>query len=159
MKQKTLGRWLKGTILAVGAVGLLVCLAVVPVMGMNLKEKYPEFAHCFWPWMVFILLTALPCFGMLVQGWKIAENIGNDRSFTMVNARLLKWIAVLSAGDAAFFFGGNIVLWLMNMSHPGVVLASLSAVLVGAVVAVAAASLSHLVQKAAALQEQSDWTI
>ena len=64
-----------------------------------------------------------------------------------------------SAADAAFFFVGNVLLFLLNMSHPSVALLSLGVVFVGIAVAVVAAVLSHLVQKAAVLQEQSDWTI
>jgi hypothetical protein len=45
------------------------------------------------------------------------------------------------------------------MSHPGVTLLSLLIVFAGIAIAVAAAALSHLVHKAAALQEQSDLTI
>lgn len=45
------------------------------------------------------------------------------------------------------------------MSHPGVALFSLLVVFAGVAVAVASAVLSHLVQKAAVLQEQSDFTI
>ena len=45
------------------------------------------------------------------------------------------------------------------MNHPGVVLASFGVVFVGIALSVAFAALSHLVKKAAALQEQSDWTI
>ena len=45
------------------------------------------------------------------------------------------------------------------MSHPGVAIASLAVVFVGVAVAVGAAALSHLVGKAALLQEQSDLTI
>ena len=45
------------------------------------------------------------------------------------------------------------------MSHPGVALASLLGVFAGVAVAIAAAALSHLVRKAAELQEQSDYTI
>ena len=86
-------------------------------------------------------------------------NIGKDRSFSMDNARLLQRISRLAAGDAVFFFLGNVLLLLLNMSHPGVVLAALVIVFVGVAVAVAAAVLSYLVQKAAALQEQSDLTI
>lgn len=96
---------------------------------------------------------------VLYYGWKISANIGNDQSFTDQNASLLKNISVLAALDAAFFFTGNIVLLFLNMSHPGVVLASLVIVFVGVAVSVAAAALSHLVKKAAVLQEQSDWTI
>ena len=53
----------------------------------------------------------------------------------------------------------NIILLILNRNHPGVVLASFVVVFVGIAVAVASAALSHLVKKAAALQEQSDWTI
>ena len=45
------------------------------------------------------------------------------------------------------------------MSHPAALLASLAVVFAGVAVAVGAAVLSHLAQKAAALQEQSDLTI
>ena len=58
-----------------------------------------------------------------------------------------------------FFFVGNVILLFANMSHPGVALFSLLIVFSGVAVAVAAAALSHLVQKAAVLQEQSDLTI
>ena len=93
------------------------------------------------------------------MGWKIAVNIGKDRSFTLENARLLQIISWLAAGDAAFFFLGNIVLFFLNMNHPGILLISLLICFAGVAVAVAAACLSHLVRKAADLQEQSDLTI
>lgn len=62
-------------------------------------------------------------------------------------------------GDAGFFFVGNIVLLFLNMSHPVVVIASFGISFIGVAVAVVSAVLSYLVKKAAALQEQSDWTI
>ena len=46
----------------------------------------------------------------------------------------------------------NIVLIFLNMSHPGVLIASFVVVFVGVAVAVASAALSHLVKKAAVLQ-------
>ena len=45
------------------------------------------------------------------------------------------------------------------MSHPDVVLASLVIDFVGIAVSVASAGLSHLVEKAAKLQEESELTI
>ena len=91
--------------------------------------------------------------------WKIATNIGKDLSFTEQNASFLKKISALSVGDAGFFFVGNIVLLFLNMSHPGVVIASFGICFIGVAVAVVSAVLSYLVKKAAALQEQSDLTI
>ena len=83
----------------------------------------------------------------------------DDRSFSQENANYLKRMAYLALGDTVFFFIGNVVLLFANMSHPGVALFSLFVVFAGIAVTVASAALSHLVQKAAILQEQSDLTI
>ncbi len=159
MEQKFFSKWLKVVLIGVAICGLVVYALVVPVYGMSLRSLYPEFSNRFWPWLLFIWVSGIPCFAVLGYTWKIATNIGNDRSFTDQNASLLKTISFLSALDAAFFFVGNIVLIFLDMSHPGVVIASLVIVFVGMAVAVASAALSHLVKKAAVLQEQSDWTI
>lgn len=159
MKQKMLSRWLKCIIIGMALCGIIIFAAVVPALGMSLRAEYPEFANRFIPWLVFIWCSGIPCFAVLVFAWRIAANIGLDRSFSEENAKWLLWISCLAAGDAGFFFSGNILLLLFNMNHPGIVLASMMVVFVGVAVAVASAALSHLVKKAAALQEQSDWTI
>ena len=159
MEQKTLSKWLKCILIGVGICGLIMYATVIPVFGLDLRTMYPEFSDRFWPWLIFIWVSGIPCFSVLVLAWKIAGNIGRDQSFTEQNARLLKWISGLSAGDAGFIFAGNILLFLLNMSHPSIVLASLVIVFVGVAVAVTSAVLSYLVKKASVLQEESDWTI
>ena len=159
MEQKTLSRWLKVILVGVGLCGLVVYGAVLPLYGQSLVGQNPDMANRYWPWLIFLWATGVPCYATLVIGWRIAVNIGKDRSFSEDNARHLKRIALLAAGDAVFFFIGNIVLLFANMSHPGVVLGSLLVVFAGVAVSVAAAALSHLVLKAALLQEQSDLTI
>ena len=159
MEQKTLSKWLKGIIIGVGLCGLTVYTAVIPALADYVRDGYPEFAAAILPWKIFIWCSAVPCFAVLFFAWEIASNIGADRSFSNENAKDLKWISGLAAGDALFFFLGNILLLLWNMNHPGIVLASCVIVFIGIAVAVASASLSHLVKKAAALQEQSDLTI
>ncbi len=159
MEQKTLSRWLKAVLIGVGLCGLIVYAAVLPIYAQSILDDYPEMANRYWSWLIFLWATGVPCFAALVFGWRIAANIGRDRSFCEENARYLKRISQLAAGDTGFFFLGNVVLLLLNMSHPGVVLAALLIVLVGVAVTVAAAALSHLVLKAALLQEQSDLTI
>ena len=159
MEQKTLSRWLKVILVGVGLCGLVVYGAVLPLYGQSLVGQNPDMANRYWPWLIFLWATGVPCYAALVIGWRIAVNIGKDRSFSEDNARHLKRIAFLAAGDSVFFFVGNVVLLFANMSHPGVVLASLLVVFAGVAVTVAAAALSHLVLKAAMLQEQSDLTI
>lgn len=159
MEQKALAKWLKIILIGVGICGLIVHFVVIPSYGLSLVAEYPEFSNRFWPWLVFLWVSGIPCYTVLVFGWKVAVNIGRDKSFSYENAKYLKWIAWLAAGDGIFFFVGNVVMLFANMSHPGVALLSLLVVFAGVAVAVAAAALSHLVQKAAVLQEQSDLTI
>ncbi|MBQ8231263.1 MAG: DUF2975 domain-containing protein [Lachnospiraceae bacterium] len=160
MKQTALSRWLKFIIIGVGICGLIVYGIVIPMLGQTIAAyEKGAFDYCYWPWLGFIWITGIPCYIVLVLAWKIANNIGADKSFSLSNAKFLKWISMLAIGDAAFFFAGNIVYLFLNMNHPGIVLFSLIIVFAGVAVAVASAALSNLVLKAEVLQEQSDWTI
>ena len=159
MEQKGLSAWLKLILVGVGICGLVVYFVVFPSYGESLVSDYPEFSNRFWPWLIFLWISGIPCYVVLLFGWKIATNIGRDQSFSNANAKYLKWIAWFAAGDGIFFFVGNIVLLFTNMSHPGIALFSLLVVFAGVAVAVASAVLSHLVQKATVLQEQSNLTI
>lgn len=160
MRQTSLSKWLKAMIIGVGLCGLVVYAVVIPALGQQLAwMEDGAYEHCYWPWLLFIWGTGLPCAGALALAWRIAGNIGADRSFSVENAGMLKWISLLAAGDAALFFLGNLVFLVLDMNHPAVVLASLLVVFAGFAIAVASAALSHLVRKAADLQEQSDWTI
>lgn len=160
MKQIALSKWLKFIIIGVGICGLIVYGMVIPMVGQWMAVFLQgEFDHCFWPWLIFIWITGIPCYIVLILAWKIAGNIGMDRSFCIENAKLFQWISVLAITDAAVFFAGNIVYLFLNLNHPSILLFSLLIVFVGVAVAIASAALSHLVLKASVLQEQSDWTI
>lgn len=160
MKPQSLAKWLKFIIIGGGFFGLIVYAFVIPEMGQEIAAlDNGAFAYCYWPWLVFIWMTGIPCCIALFLTWKIATNIGLDKSFSLSNAKLLKWISNLAAGDAVFFLAGNIVFLFLNMNHPGVVLASVMVAFVGVAIAVVSAALSYLVKKAEILQDQSDWTI
>ena len=158
MEQKSLSNWLKYMIIGTGICGLVIA-AVVVSFGLDLRQTYPELAHCFRPWLIFLCGAGIPCYVVLSLAWRIATNIAFDRSFSEENAKMLLKISCLAAADTGFFFLGNVILLLLGMNHPGIVLASLVIVFIGVAISVAFAALSHLVKKAAALQEQSDWTI
>lgn len=159
MEIKTLSKCLKCIIAGAGICCLAVFAAVIPMYAVSMRTIYPEFSNRFWPWLVFLWIAGLPCFAALAMAWEIAGNVGADRSFSERNARLFSRISWLAAGDACYFFAGNILLLLLNMSHPSVAIASCGLAFAGAAAAVVSAVLSHLVKKAADLQEQSDLTI
>lgn len=159
MKQKRLSNWLKVMIIGVGIVGLAVYAWMLPVLGYDARLRAPEYAAAFWPWLVFLWGTAIPCYIVLVLGWKISTNIARDRSFSKENAAHLKWVSILAAADTGYFLFGNFVFFAFRWNHPGVLLAALLISIIGVAIAAAAAALSHLVLKAATLQEENDLTI
>ena len=160
MKQEVLAKWLKMIIVGVSICILIVYAYVTPAFGGDLVyNAYPEFLSWYKPWMLFIIGTAIPIALALVCCWRIASEIGKDNSFSYVNAKMLKRIAVLAITDASYFFIGNVVLLLVNKNHPGVLLLALMLAFAGVAIAVAFFALSHLVTKATEIKEENELTI
>ena len=161
MSQKNLSRWLKAILAGMAVCGAVLYGYALPAVGVGIMNRYPgeDLLAAFWSWMIVLWLSAVPCYIVLGLGWQIADNIGEDRSVSRKNARNLKWISWLAAGDTAYFFLAEIVLLFLNRNHPGVLIASLFLLFIGISVAAAAAVLSHLVEKAAGMQEENDLTI
>lgn len=159
MSQKSLSKWLKAIIAGMAICGAIIYLYLIPVWGRDLAEANPEFSYCYIPWLAVILISAIPCYWVLYFGWKISSEIEKDNSFSMENAGYLKNISILAALDSAYFFLANLVLMILNMNHPGIFLLSLFVVFAGIAVTVAAAALSHLVKKAADIENENELTI
>ena len=154
-----LAQWLRIAVILMAAFGAAVFFIAVPVFGQSMVYSYPEFSHCYVPWVAVIWCTAIPCYAALVFAWQIARDIGREHPFTHDNARRVKRIAQLAIADVVFFFAMNIILLLMNMNHPGILLMSLVICFAGIAFAASAMALSHLVGRAAELQDDSDLTI
>ena len=159
MEQRTLVKWLKILVLFAAVCGLGLAGGVLPLAGQWLVESYPEFSYCFWPWLIFLWVLSAPCFMALYLAWKIFENIEKDHAFTLENAAHMGRISFLAAADAVVLLVGNVLFWLIGMNHPGILLLCFAVTLIGIGFSVAAEALSHLIRKAADLQDQSDWTI
>lgn len=159
MTQQSLSKWLRGIIIGIAACGIIIYGGLLPMFGKELAAENPEFAYCYYPWLIVLWISAIPCYFVLLNGWKITAEIARDNSFSLENAHYLKRICMFALADSAYFFIANLVLFFLNMNHPAILLASLFADFAGVVVAVTAAGLSHLVLKAAAIQQENELTI
>lgn len=159
MKLTTIEKYLKLIIIGFAICGLLVYAFILPAFGQSLASAYPEFAHWYYPWLIFLWITVIPCYLVLLSAWKVAGNIGAGRSFSFENGTHFKRISLYAAADSAFFFAGNILLWLIGLNHPGIVIVAMVIVFFGLSISLAAKALAQLVDNAAELQEESDWTI
>lgn len=159
MKQHNFSQYLKIMIIGIALCGFIICCYVLPSCGKSIIYSNPEFSYCYWPWLIFLWVCALPCYAALICSWTIVSEIGKDNSFSVKNAILMKTISILAASDTGIFFAGNIIFLLINMNHPGVILFSLFIVFAGVAITVASASLSHLVLEASEIKKENDWTV
>ena len=113
----------------------------------------------FWPWLLFLWGTGIPCYMALFEFWHVCGEIKADNSFCEENAIRMMNIALLILGDVAYFFAGNVLFLMLGMNHPGIFLISLAVDVFGVGIGVAAAALSHLVYKAAVIQAENDLTV
>lgn len=159
MSQINLSKWLKAIIIGMAICGGIIYSYIIPFWGQEIAQANPEYAGYYWPWLIMLWITAIPCYLVLYFGWKIVIEIGKDNSFSIQNANSLKYISMLAAGDSVYFFGANLVFMIMGINHPGIFLISLFVVFTGTAVTVASAALSHLVHRAADIQEENELTI
>ena len=159
MEQRKMVKWLKFLVIFVAICGLILCTVVIPVVGRELSGVSPELGRYFKPWVTFVWVLAIPCFAALVHAWMIFSNIEKNKAFSMENAKHMEKISYLAGADTIALISGNIVLLILNMNHPSVFLVFLMIGIIGIGISVAAAVLSHLIQKAANLQDENDLTI
>lgn len=104
MRQKELEKWLKIVIIAVALCGLVVCAVAIPWIGHVLIAPDPQISDMYIPWLVLFIISAIPCYVILYLGWRVAVNIGKDRSFSLENARHIKLASKIILFDALYFF-------------------------------------------------------
>lgn len=103
MRQKELEKWLKIVIIAVALCGLVVCAVAIPWIGHVLIAHNPQISDMYIPWLVLFIISAIPCYVILYLGWRVAVNIGKDRSFSLENARHIKLASKIILFDALYF--------------------------------------------------------
>lgn len=157
MSSKTLCAWVRFAVIAAAICGGFFCF-VFPSWTKNiLSELYgTQGAYL---WIGYVLLSTVPFFVVLCLIWRVAGAIRNERVFTERTAKTIHTAAIWLFSDAIYVFLGNIVLFLMNINHPGIVLCIMAGVLLLIVFGVLAAVLSRYISKAAELQEVSEGII
>lgn len=165
MQQKTLVSWLKAmvVIFAVLLAGLLFFL--MPALGRQAALQAPQAAFLFWPCLIFIWILGAPVFLVLAEAWKVCQRIAQGSPFCGENAKSFVAIGQYALMDCGILFLGNVILVILdvtmqlNVYHILLPVISMLLIFVGMAVAVAAATLSHLIYKASDINEENQLTI
>jgi hypothetical protein len=151
----------------------LVCLFFFYVFGktfaITLVEHVWQDTYC-----GLICLMFIPIFAALVDAWLILGDIGRNNSFCEKNAqRLMRisryalvvtvlWLIVTvchSLVNALITLPSQTLETTLGIHPYGIMVLGIFLTLVGAAASIAAAALSHLTRKAAAIQDENDLTI
>lgn len=154
-----LSNLLRIMIVGMALCGIVIYLFAFPYIGKSLVGMYPEFENRFWPWLIFLWMTGIPCYIVLVQIWKVTDTIKKDKVFVSENVKRISLISKLALFDSTFFLLGNIVLLLLSMNHPSIVILSLGISFIGYSISIVSYAFANFVNKAVVLQEESDLTI
>lgn len=158
MKQKELSVCLR-VIVPLAAVGVIVLAAVfIPQLGRTLARQNAEQAY-YVPCLVWVWVSVLPVLAALAVAWRIFADIGRDMSFSLKNAARLRLICYLAIADTVLYIALAGTLAALNVLHTGIFVVLLCVIFMGFFLSVAAAALSHLTRKAAALKDENDLTI
>lgn len=152
---KTIAGSLKFIIIAMGLCAFAIQSVISLMLIISDADNIDKIRA---PWMIFLWSTAIPMIPALIYSWKTASNIGRNKPFCLDNSKNLKNIAISSICDAALVLAGNII-YLLDISHPSVLLFSSIIVLIGIAIFIAAMGLSQLIRNAAELQEENELTI
>lgn len=159
MKRDVISKLLKGMILGMGICGTAIYLLIFPTVSKELISRYPEFSNYYLPWTIFIWLTAIPCYIVLGLMWKFSTSVRQGNIFIFINGKRMKKMFFWTVLDTTFFLLGNIVLFLLNKSHPSIFILSLGVIFIGYSVAVVSIAFGEFLNGAAALQEENALTI
>ncbi|HEX3021318.1 MAG TPA: DUF2975 domain-containing protein [Lachnospiraceae bacterium] len=159
MNQMNLSKWLKCITIIVAIMGSVVLFIILPRIGRDIITSNPECKEWYAPWFAFFCIIAIPCYVALGVFWTICNEIGKDNSFSMENAKSLSVISKLAVFDSVICFVGNVIFLSLGMSHFIVIIGFPFAVMGGIAIAVVAAALAHLVEKAYKMKEENDLTI
>ena len=161
MKKTTMTRLLHAVLIVAAVLAGLFYFAWLPMMGKEMAVADPEFAWAYWPCLIWAWVFALPVFAAIYPAWLVFSSISRpEGAFTRLNARCLRTIAILAFADAVIFPAGMLILAFMGAGQPGLtVLVTPAVMFVCAAVGIAALVLSHLVDDAAEMKEDSDLTI
>ena len=159
MNQKKMAFWLKTVIIFVDALLAVFLIVVIPEVGKEIVIDYPEFSQAYIPWFILALLCGIVVYAALIIAWRVASNIGSDRAFSVENVRYLGQMAKLAVLVSLIYFAVNVIYLFLNINHPGILVASALLSLLGICASIALSALSHLTEKAAAIQKENDLTI
>ncbi|MBQ9517556.1 MAG: DUF2975 domain-containing protein [Eubacterium sp.] len=156
MTKKTIGILIKTAIVLLGIAGFICCVLMPRILDYILPGFSP-ITHNMWLYSLYV--CAAPCFAALFPAWKIAGNVQNNKSFCKENAVHSRVLGTLMAINTALVLVTDTLLFVLGRSFLALFISFSLIIAIFLAVSICAFALSSLLDNAAVLQDQSDYTI
>lgn len=160
MKQGEMAVWLRYLIVFTAVVIAAFMGLAVPQLLWRLEQTAsPSLLPLLKPCMLFFWVTSIPAFIALGKAWQICGAIADNKSFSRKNAALLWDISKLCLLDSLLYLIAAVFIVYAGFKDIFVLLLFFGFVFLGVFIAVVSAALSHLTEKASAIEQENDLTI
>ena len=153
MKEKALLWLVKIAIVIMLLCGIAFNIFLAPMTATDIGSKgIAIIIQCVFQWLV-----SMPCFFVLFWAWKICLEMQNGRLFNFENAKRVKYSSIALFVSILGFLFGKIFFYILGWNRELIV--HLIILIVGLTILVMMIVLSHYINCAAKLQEESDFTV
>ncbi|KRQ86163.1 hypothetical protein ABG79_02004 [Caloramator mitchellensis] len=157
MRRETL--FLKTVIFLIGIFVLGLCVIGLPIAAIEAARIYPKFIYI--PIFAGLYSSAIPFLFALYQAIKILNYIDKNKAFSDLSVNALKFIKQCAVIISIIYISIMPFLYVIGEKDdaPGIILIGLIIIFASFVVAVFAAVLQKLLEKAIEIKSENDLTI
>jgi len=153
--------FLRGAILAMGAIVLALCIFALPAAWMAVADEYPNHTYVFYSILLILYAAAVPFYVALYQTLRLLTYIDKNIAFSKLSVGALKTIKYCAITVSALFAAGMpfFYIWGENDDAPGVIVLGMIFTMAPLVIAVFAAVLQRLLRDAINMKAENDLTV
>jgi hypothetical protein len=156
MKQTKISYWLKGLVIILALMGIAV-FGGLTFYGFFLRNQQPD--SRMWTFVFFTWYTAVLCYLILFEFWKVCTEIGRDNSFSMENSLYFHRMGLCGIAGAAGFLVRILWFALCGLLTPPMAGFHILELLICGIFMVLCEALSQLIQNAYEVKRENELTI
>ena len=154
--------FLKGVIVLIGITVLVLCIFWLPGIASRDAESHPETAYLQYPFLVCAYVLSTPFFLALYQAFTLLSYIDKNKTFSELSVRALRYIKYCAITISILIVAGiliSIAVFYGSEDITGIIMLALISLFASSVIAIFAAILQRLLQKANDIKSENDLTV
>ena len=153
--------FLRMAVFLIGTPVLALCLLGMPLVAKDAAESGPEWAYLIFGILIVLYVSAIPFFIALYQAIRLLSYIDKNKAFSDLSVKALKTIKNCAITISIIYVLGMPLFFLMGHKDdaPGVVAIGLVIIFASMLIAVFAAVLQKLLQKAIDIKSENDLVV